>query len=92
MSLFDRFPTKQSSDKMSVVISRHWNNPQITITVNREKIELVMTLEQFIDSLISELDNKKIILTTKNKMDKKIKKTAKNVILKVQESTNQVMT
>lgn len=92
MSLFDRFPTEQSSDKMSIVISRHWNNPQITITVNREKIELVMTLEQFIDSLISELDNKKIILTTKNKMNEKIKKTAKNVILKVQESTNQVMT
>lgn len=91
MSSFDRFPTEQPNEKMQIVISRHWNNPQITITINRDKIELVMSLDKFIESLISELNNKNVIITTKNKMNKQITESAKKVILKAQESTNQVM-
>lgn len=91
MNSLNRLLEEQNLDKHQLVISRHWNNPQISVTVNREKIEVIMSMEEFINCLITELNNEKIVLTTKGKMEKKLRDTAKQVVLKAQEATNQVM-
>ncbi len=38
-----------------VVISRKWNNPEISASVTNEKIELVMKLDDFVEALGREL-------------------------------------
>lgn len=91
MNTLNRLLSEQNLDRNQLVISRHWNNPQISVTVNRDKIEVVMSMEEFINCLITDLNNGKIVVTTKGKIEKKLRDTAKQVVLKAQEATNQVM-
>lgn len=43
------------TEHINVTISRYWNNPQITTTVNEEKIALTVSLPDFLASLTHEL-------------------------------------
>jgi len=47
-----------SFDKEQVIISRFWSNPQITVTVNRDRITVYASMEDFVDAVIAELDLK----------------------------------
>lgn len=40
---------------MTVVISRFWKHPEITVTVNQDKISVVAKLDDFIDALAEDI-------------------------------------
>ena len=52
---WDRGPDKDSQEKTTVVVSRHWNNPNIAVTVNQDKIEIVCGISDFVLALSEEM-------------------------------------
>ena len=60
MNLLDIITPK---DQVKVVVSRFWNNPEITVTVNHEKIVLYANIEDFVNGMCS--DMKPLIFTRK---------------------------
>jgi len=51
--LLERLQAPSQSE--TVVISRAWSHPEITVTINREKIVVMASLDDFISGLIEEL-------------------------------------
>lgn len=49
---FDPFAKPET---LHVVISRHWKNPVIAITITHEKIEVVCQMNDFVEALLAEL-------------------------------------
>ena len=78
------------AETVRVVISRHWNNPQITVTVNREKIELYMSIQGFTEALLSEL-GPAWKLFTRDRLRRKMQQAVHQAIEKTKEASNQVM-
>jgi hypothetical protein len=87
---WDRGPDKEREPKESLVISRHWGNPEIKITVNQEKIELLTNIKDFTDALIAEIGNPLMILT-RAQLKQRIENAAHVVIEKIKEASAQVM-
>jgi hypothetical protein len=88
--VFDRFERiEQKSERTKLVISRHWNNPEIQITVDEKRIVLFADLDDFIVALISEID--KPITFSKAALADKIASASRKAVEKIKQSTNQVM-
>ena len=51
-------------NKKTVVISREWNGPLITVSVNDTSIDVSMSLAEFIDALAEEIGNPMLVVTT----------------------------
>jgi len=51
--MLDRMQAPATTEK--VVISREWHNPEITVTVNKDKITVIAGLDDFIEGLIAEM-------------------------------------
>jgi hypothetical protein len=49
------------NERKSVVISRHWDNPEITITVNHDLITVVCSLRDFVEAVIAEVGDPQIL-------------------------------
>ena len=73
-----------------VVISRHWNNPEITVTVNADKIVITSDINAFIDALAAEMAKPALILNRK-RLIKQLHAAGAVAIEKLKESTAQVM-
>lgn len=78
------------TDKFRIVVSRYWNRPQITVTVNEEKIELYTTLESFREAILQEMGSP-WKLFTRQRMRAKMEQAFFNVIEKIKEASNAVM-
>ena len=66
MNGFERL--EQPQERVNVVISRFWNHPNITITVNRDKIELIADIHDFINALYEELEKPVLKQTLKQRI------------------------
>jgi len=62
----DRFEKlAPAAERMTTVISRHWNNPQIHVHVNQDKIELITSTEDFVRAIVDELGEQPLLMTRK---------------------------
>lgn len=59
---FDELMRFQPSERETVVISRHWDNPKITVTVNQDKIAILMQMSDFVDALVAEIGDPRFLL------------------------------
>lgn len=84
---FDRLEQAKMTEKL--VISRYWNNPIITIQVDRDKIAIYENLEDFIKAVLLEV--KAPILLTRRSLRKRIIEAANTAVEKTKEATAQVM-
>jgi len=78
------------NEKLRVVISRYWDRPQITVTVNHEKIELYASIDAFRDAVLTEL-GPAWKLCTRARLQRKMEQAFYQVIEKVKEASSQVM-
>ena len=101
-NVFQRLGIEYQDHKISVVISRHWNRPEITVTVNRDKIEIAQSIEAFMENLFYELsipDEKLTLLErfkgvfkpSRDKVSERLVQAANRVIEKSKEASSQVM-
>ena len=100
--VFDRFKTEYQDQRLLVAISRYWNNPEIKIEVTRERINVMMTFEDFMLALHQELENPDIKLTWRERLSgickakhekvlERLLRASVRVIEKTKEATSQVM-
>jgi len=73
-------------DMTKVIISRHWDNPEITVHVDDEKIEVQMSIEDFCKSLVAEIPHPLLTLT-RSQLEKNCLKTINTVVDKAKEAT-----
>lgn len=67
--MWSRSVLEENSDRHAVVVCRHWNNPEITVSVTREKIELVCQLSDFVEALAEEMAHPAKTWTRKGQKD-----------------------
>jgi hypothetical protein len=77
-------------ERHRIVISRYWNHPRITVTVNHERIELYASVDDFAKAVLDEM-GPSWKLFTKARMQRKMMESVKAVIEKVKEASAQVM-
>lgn len=87
---WDRGPTEKNIDRFSVVISRHWDNPKISITVNQDKIEMVCTLDDFVSALSKEMSSP-LFMVTMTRQHANVRKAMINALEKIKEASAKVM-
>ena len=85
---FNRLEVPSLREK--VVISRYWNKPEITVTVNADKIVILGALDAFIEALAAEMTRPAFILTRKQ-MAQQLRAASVLAVAKIKESTAQVM-
>lgn len=73
---------------MKVVISRHWNNPAISVSVDLDGIALSMGLADFLDAVAQEMGNP-TLLVTQAMLRKSMGEASERVRLKAQEASKQ---
>lgn len=81
---------EQKYQRSAVVISRHWDNPQITVTITNLSISLEMSLEDFINGLAEDISHPFPILT-RNQLKKRLISAAEMVSEKAKEATATVV-
>jgi hypothetical protein len=75
---------------MKLVISRHWDNPQISYQIARDGIEINMELDEYLLALVEEIGNPAImLLLTKNRLLQLLRDKSQVVCEKVKEATAQ---
>ena len=77
-------------NKSIITISRRWNNPQISTTISREGIQMVMSIDDFEKALLEEIGSVTLILTREQFRDKLAKAIA-NVIQGIKEESIKVV-
>lgn len=73
---------------MKVVISRHWKNPAISVSVDLDGIALSMGLADFLDAVAQEMGNP-TLLVTQAMLRKSMGEASERVRLKAQEASKQ---
>lgn len=98
MNIFDRLKNETPVEKVNIVVSRHWDNPKITIFVDQNKIQIYTEINDFISAIYQELPDIKPTfmqrlkgLVSKEMIKSDLVEATKRAIEKVKESTNQVM-
>lgn len=76
--------------KTIVVVSRHWNRPDITAFVSETVVGAQMSLPQFIESLVEQTGNPAMVMT-KAQLAAKLKAAADVVIDEMKKSTAKVV-
>lgn len=66
-------------DKKVVTISRLWNNPHITTTINIEGIELEISLEDYLTALIKEIGSITFVVSN-DKFSNKVRVASNKVL------------
>ena len=77
-------------EKHAVVVSRHWNNPKIDITVNRDGITLICPLDDFVRALVAELGSARFVLLRREAQEA-VARAAGVAVEKIKESSARVM-
>lgn len=73
-------------DRERVVISRYWKTPEITVKVTAADIALSLTLTDFLESVVQEMGNPSLLLTT-NQLRTKLQGASEVVLAKAKEAT-----
>lgn len=55
----DRMTVQPEREK--VIISRYWNHPRITVTVNKDRIAIITDLDTFLKGVLEELQDPSIL-------------------------------
>ena len=79
-----------NDEKIRVIVSRHWDRPQITVTVNREGIELYASIDDFREAVLAELGSP-WKLFTRRRLRRKMEQAFYQVIEKVKEASSSIM-
>ena len=88
---WDRSPNeKDSEERIAVVVSRHWDNPKITVTLNREKIEVMCGLNDFVSALADEMPHPMKVWRRKKQRTEALAAMLR-AVEKVKQATAQVM-
>lgn len=74
------------SEQTKVIISRHWNNPEITVYVDSEKIEVQMSIENFCKAIVAEVSHPAFTLT-RAELEKNVLKVVTTVLEKAKQAT-----
>lgn len=61
MSPFERLLAP--AETTTVVVSRHWNRPEIRVTLNEGRIELVASISDFMQAVVAEMGSPALLLT-----------------------------
>jgi hypothetical protein len=69
-----------------VVISRKWAAPEISVTVTNKEIGMEMSLEQFIESVVSEVGNPALLLT-RSALTAKVSQAVDKVVAEMKDAT-----
>jgi hypothetical protein len=85
-----RGPNEERTEKMTVVISRHWESPNISITVNEEKIEVMCKLDDFVNALCDEIGSPSLMFSRKT-LRRRAFASMVMAIEKIKQATIQVM-
>jgi len=72
-----------------VIISRHWDNPEIIVCIDAEKIEVMMSVQDFCKALVAEIQHP-IFIQTRNGLEDQCLKMIDTVLNKAKESTRYV--
>lgn len=94
MNMIDPFARlEQPLERTTVVVSRFWNNPQISVTVNRDKIVIEAQMADFVEALVTEVYGKKrrLVLAKRKKLEQELRDAVAEAIEKVKMATSQVM-
>jgi hypothetical protein len=51
-------------DETHVLVSRRWDNPNITVAITRADISIAMSVEDFVTALALEVGNPTFLMTT----------------------------
>ena len=78
------------TEKEQVVISRHWNNPHIRVTVTNALIGIEMLLEDYITAVVEEMGNP-TKLVTRAQLKKQMTAASEEVCRKMKQATTKVM-
>lgn len=73
--------------KSRVVISRHWDHPAINVNVTDTDIKVMMSMQEFLDALCTEVGNPALLLT-EGMLRKRIRAASETVLGKMKEATN----
>ena len=87
---WSRSTNEVDSERMAVVVSRHWNNPDISVTVNRDKIELVCKLDDFVEALTREMGSPMFSFSMKSQKDR-ARRAMLAAVEKIKEASSKVM-
>lgn len=79
-----------STDRTLVVISRHWADASITLSVTEEKIQLSIPLQQFIESLCDEVGGVSLTFTEAG-FRRQVRDACERVIAKVKEESARIV-
>lgn len=74
------------NEKATLVISRYWNHPQITVKVSDERIKVEMPLDEFLKALVTEVSHPSLILT-RSSLEKELLGKLNTVLEKAKEAT-----
>lgn len=75
--------------KEVVLISRYWNNPNITVRVDSKKIEVEMSVQDFCKAIVAEIPHPSTTLT-RSKLEKNVLSVVQTVLNKAKEATAQI--
>lgn len=86
----DRLQQQQVLDKVALVISRHWDNPEIYVRVNKDQIELKIGIADLAAAVVSEVGPvwKRV---SQKKYEESVRKAFADAVEKVKESSARVM-
>ena len=73
--------------KSRVVISRHWNNPAINVEVTDAEIRVMMSMQEFLDAVCTEIGNPATVFT-EGQLRKRVRAASESVLSKMKEATN----
>lgn len=79
----------QATLKEVVVVSRHWDNPNITVRIDKDQIQVEMTLEAFCKAMVAEVPHPFLTLT-RAQLEKQCLGVIQTVLNKAKEATAQI--
>lgn len=74
--------------KNTIVVSRHWDNPEISVKVYLEGIEVIMSLEDLCKSFAQEVSHPSLTMT-RTKLEKNLLASIDTIVQKIKDATNQ---
>jgi hypothetical protein len=81
---------EEKNVRTALVISRHWDNPHISVTISDQRISLKMDIDDFLRALALDISSP-FAVVTRAQLEKKLKEAASNVVEKAKETSRAVV-
>lgn len=76
--------------RYKVVVSRNWHQPDISLLVTDERIELWMEMDDFVKAVVTEIGNP-TLMVTQSQLQKKLQAAATKVLEGMKRETVQIV-